>query len=229
MTRRYRRGLVVGKFCPLHLGHELVIDRALQCCDEVIVISYTKPGFAGYGRERRDAWLAARFPAVTRLVIDDSWLSSLCLSKGIGAPVIPLDDAPDYVHRKFVAWLCTAVLEGTVDAAFTSEGYRDGFAEVLAMSFRHPVEHVCVDRARAKIPISGTQLRADPRRWRHYLSTEVYASFVSRICILGGESSGKTTLAKALANALDTSWAAEFGRACQHRANRLICPPHRAQ
>lgn len=213
MTRRYRRGLVVGKFCPLHLGHELVIGRARECCEEAIVISYAKPGFACCDREKRDAWLAARFPGVTRLVIDDTSLSQLCRSDRIGdAPVIPFDDAPDDVHREFVAWICNTVLERTVDAVFTSEDYGDGFADVLAASFGHTVEHVCVDGVRATLPVSGTQVRADPHRWRQYLSDEVYASFVRRICILGGESSGKTTLAKALAHALNTIWVGEFAR-----------------
>ena len=47
MSARFRRGLVVGKFAPLHKGHELVIGRALADCDEVIVISYSKPELPG--------------------------------------------------------------------------------------------------------------------------------------------------------------------------------------
>jgi len=35
---------------------------------------------------------------------------------------------------------------------------------------------------------------------------------VKRIALLGGESSGKTTLARALAEALNTSWVPEYGR-----------------
>jgi NadR type nicotinamide-nucleotide adenylyltransferase len=41
----------------------------------------------------------------------------------------------------------------------------------------------------------------------------VYASFVERVAILGGESSGKSTLARALAERFRTSWVAEYGRA----------------
>jgi HTH-type transcriptional regulator, transcriptional repressor of NAD biosynthesis genes len=211
--KRFRRGLVVGKFCPLHLGHESVISRAANCCEDVVVISYTKPGFPGYERERRAAWLAARFPDAVRLVLDDRHLVALCRDKGLGkAPAIPPDDAPDDAHRHFVAWLCTALLGQTVDAVFTSEAYGNGFAAALAGSFAHPVEHVCVDPARAALPVSGTQIRSDPHRWRRYLSREVYADFVRRICVLGGESTGKTTLAAALAKALDTCWVPEYGR-----------------
>lgn len=74
------------------------------------------------------------------------------------------------------------------------------------------MRHVCVDRARAVAPISGTLARADPHRHAHLLAPRVYASFVRRVCVLGGESSGKTTLARALAERLGTAWVPEFGR-----------------
>lgn len=35
---------------------------------------------------------------------------------------------------------------------------------------------------------------------------------IKRVCLLGGESTGKTTLARALAGAYDTVWNPEFGR-----------------
>jgi NadR type nicotinamide-nucleotide adenylyltransferase len=44
------------------------------------------------------------------------------------------------------------------------------------------------------------------------LSPEVAATFVRRVALLGGESSGKTTLAAALAARLGTCWVAEYGR-----------------
>jgi len=44
------------------------------------------------------------------------------------------------------------------------------------------------------------------------LSPVVRASFVPRVCLLGGESSGKTTLTRALAQRFETSHAEEYGR-----------------
>lgn len=212
MSERFRRGLVVGKFCPLHLGHELLIHRARSQCDELIVLSYTKPGFDGYDRERRAGWLSARFPELACHVIDDDELARRCDAAGIERRLVPDDDAPDDVHRQFVAWLLLDLLGGPVDAVFTSESYGDGFAAVLAKVFGAPVRHVCVDQARSVVPVSGTQVRRDPLACRHLLSPEVYADFVPRIALLGGESTGKSTLARALAEALDTEYVPEFGR-----------------
>lgn len=212
MSKRFRRGLVVGKFCPLHVGHELLIGQAHMQCDELMLISYTKPGFPGYGSDLRERWLKARFPSTPIYVIDDARLALLCQVHGVPTRSLPFDEERDDVHRQFVAWLLADVLGKTVDAVFTSEDYGDGFAAVLAAHFGSGVEHVCIDKARRAVSISGTQIRSSPRGHRSYMSAEVFASFIPRACLLGGESTGKSTLAESLALALQTAWAPEYGR-----------------
>ena len=217
--KQFPRGLVVGKFCPLHRGHELVIQRAMAECDEVIVVSYTKPEFFGCEPAKRKQWLTALFPTITTLVLDDYILETMCRDRNMGvAPTIPHNDAGDHFHRVFVGWLCCAMLQKTVDAVFTSQDYGDGFAARLTAYFQQhtqpapTVSHVSVNRARNLVPISGTVLRTDPHANRRFLSPQVYGSFVERICFLGGESSGKTTLAAALAEKTKTKWVPEYGR-----------------
>jgi NadR type nicotinamide-nucleotide adenylyltransferase len=63
-----------------------------------------------------------------------------------------------------------------------------------------------------QIPISGTTIRSDVHANRAWLSPIVYASFVRRVCMLGGESSGKSTLAEALARSYGTVHVPEYGR-----------------
>ena len=205
-------GLVVGKFCPLHMGHELVIGTAAAQCEAVVVISYTKPEFAGAEPHRRERWLRARFPAATVLVLDDARLAQHCLARGLAPRTLPDNAATDDVHRQFVAWLCTALLGHTVDAVFTSEAYGPGFAQALATSFGHPVQHVSVDPARRAVTASGTAVRRDVHGLRHLLAPQVYADFVRRCCFLGGESSGKSTLAQLVAEAIGSVCVPEFGR-----------------
>jgi len=210
----FRRGLVVGKFCPLHLGHVHLIRHAIAACAEVLVISYTNPGFDGCGRAEREGWLAAVFPGVRALVVDDAWLADACARRGLAPRRLPHNDADAETQRAFTAWLCLAVCGVTVDAVFTSEDYGDGFARSLTRHFggAAPVRHVCVDQARSVVPVSGTRVRADVHGQRAFLPPAVYASFVRRACLLGGESSGKTTLAAALAARLGTAWVPELGR-----------------
>ncbi len=217
MNRKFRQGLVIGKFCPLHLGHESVIRRAQELCGETFVISYTNPEFPGCEPAQRRAWLSARFPNLNSLVLD--------ASQGIA---IPPNDADDLTHRRFVAWLCTEILRVKVNAVFTSESYGDGFAADLSSCFRKGdpghsgVTHVLVDKAREAWPVSGTVLRSDVHTYRRFLAPEVYAGFVERIALLGGESSGKTTLAAALAARFGTGWVPEYGRELWEKCGGML-------
>ncbi len=218
MIAKYSTGLVVGKFCPLHLGHEMLIQRAIDTCRRVVVISYTKPEFPGSEQAQRETWLQARFPTVRTLVIDDSRLQALCHRVGCETKAIPHNEASDTEQRAFVSWLCTSVLKEHIDAVFTSENYGDGFAHALSLAQRAAgapgsnVTHECVDRARTLVPISGSQIRRDPFRYRGFMSPSVYRSLIKRGCFLGGESSGKTTIASLLAQTFNTNWVPEYGR-----------------
>lgn len=217
MSKRFRRGLVVGKFSPLHRGHELIIHRAQVECEEVFLLSYSKPEMPGCDATRRNHWLSAIFPNARHLSVTDERLRQW-IKPGEALLEVPPNDADATTHRRFCGFLCQRVFGVTVDAVFTSEDYGDGFAEELTRYFRErqptcpAVKHVLVDRSRQKLPISGTLLRQAIHAHRDWLSPLVYASFVQRVCLLGGESSGKSTLAMALAQEFDTSHVAEYGR-----------------
>jgi HTH-type transcriptional repressor of NAD biosynthesis genes len=218
VSLRHRLGLVVGKFSPLHHGHEFLIDSALAACEQVVVLSYSKPELPRCDAATRRAWLRQLFPGVRSVVLDDAELARLCRVCGVEPRELPPNDAADHAQRAFVAWLCQHVLRWPGDAVFTSEAYGYGFAEHLSQEFRaadgtHPgVVHRSVDPGRATYPVRGTDVRADPARWRDRVNPFVYADLVPRVCILGGESSGKTTLAGALAQALGAALVPEYGR-----------------
>lgn len=206
-AKRFRRGLVVGKFAPLHRGHEQVIRRAEAECDEVVMLSYSKPELPGCGPERRAGWLTRLFPAARVIVLAEPETS------------LPANDADDVTQRRFVGEVVVQRVGAPVDAVFTSEAYGDGFAEELTRCFREAfgagspsVLHVEVDRARRVVPVSGTQLRADVHAQRAWLDPRVYATFVARVALLGGESTGKSTLAARLAKEHGTAYVAEYGR-----------------
>lgn len=198
--KSFRTGLVVGKFAPLHLGHEMLIRAALDACEHVVLLSYTRPEFPGFEPYRRAHWLAARFPEATRIVLDHQ--------------IDPLPDncASDDTHRAFCASILQRKFGRPIDAIFTSESYGPGFAADLTTRQASPVTHVSVDLARSLVPVSGTAMRADIHGLRHFLSPEVYASFIERVAFLGGESTGKSTLTQELADHFQTNYVAEFGR-----------------
>jgi HTH-type transcriptional regulator, transcriptional repressor of NAD biosynthesis genes len=226
MKARFRQGLVVGKFSPLHLGHEYLIDSARAACEQVMVLSYSKPEFAHCHAALRRAWLRHRFPDVRSVVLDDAELARLCRIRGVAPRAMPSNHAADDEQRAFVAWLCQRLLQLRVDAVFTSEAYGDGFADHLSLAFAqedasHPgVVHCLVDQPRAVCPVRGTEVRSDPAQWRPWVAPFVHADRVRRVCILGGESSGKTTLAGALAQTMGVPLVPEYGRAYWERTRQ---------
>ena len=184
-----RRGLIVGKFYPPHRGHKHLIDTARAQVDELTVIACRKDGEVPAG-ELRAAWLEEIHPDVRVMLIDDTY------------------DAQD---SRVWAENCTLWLGRAPDVVFTSEGYGDEFARHLGC------EHVQVDRARAAVPVSGTRVRADPLGCWEFLEPPVRGFYAVRVCVVGAESTGKTTLAEDLARHFETVWVPEYGREYSER------------
>jgi HTH-type transcriptional regulator, transcriptional repressor of NAD biosynthesis genes len=210
--RRYRLGLVVGKFSPLHLGHEHLIAQALSACDQVVVVGYSQPEFPGCERERREAWVARRFPQVINLQLNDQAVLTRCSERSIAWRAMPPNTAPDAEQQDWFVWLLDGPLRLRPDAMFASEAYVHPTCERLSRQWGRVVTPVCVDPRRLTRPVSATQIRQNLYAHREHLHPDVYRDFVRRVVLLGGESSGKTTLAQALATALGTAWVPEYGR-----------------
>jgi HTH-type transcriptional regulator, transcriptional repressor of NAD biosynthesis genes len=188
-----RRGLVIGKFMPLHRGHELLIDTALAGCDDVTVVVYDSQvagGVVPMPIEVRLGWIRELYPQLEQLV-------------GLPDPLAwpeNEDPASAEVYAEQLRFL------GSFDRFYSSEPRYERFAALLG------ARHIVVDEARELVPVSGTLIRSDPYRHRALLSPHVYASLVRRIALVGTESSGKSTLAAALAERYDTVWVHEYGR-----------------
>ncbi len=209
---RHRLGLVVGKFSPLHRGHAQVIAAAIAQCERVLVLGYSQPELRGCEAARREAWIAQSFPQVINVQLDDARLRARCAALGIAPRALPPNDAADAEHQAYLAWLLLGPVGLQPDAIFGSEDYLAPCARVLARSFGHEVVPVCVDPARSAHPVSATRIRSDVHAHRDWLDPHVYQDFVARVVFLGGESSGKTTLARAMAERGQTVWVPEYGR-----------------
>jgi NadR type nicotinamide-nucleotide adenylyltransferase len=184
-----RRGLIVGKFYPPHRGHKFLIDTARAQVDQLSVIVCQKPDESPPG-ELRVAWIREIHPDVEALLIDDTY-----------------DEQDSRVWAEnSIRWLGFAP-----DLVFTSEDYGARFAHYLGC------EHVLVDKARRAMPVSGTAVRNDPLGCWEYLEPAVRAWYAKRICIVGAESTGKTTLARQLAAHYRTVWTPEYGREYSER------------
>ena len=57
-----KRGLTLGKYAPLHKGHQLLLDTALAEMDEVIIIIYDAPETTLVPLSIRSGWIRKLYP-----------------------------------------------------------------------------------------------------------------------------------------------------------------------
>jgi HTH-type transcriptional repressor of NAD biosynthesis genes len=177
-------GLIIGKFYPPHGGHQFLIETALAQVDLLNVVICERPDQTISG-ELRAAWIRELYPKAHVQVVPD-----IC----------------DDENSKRWADYAREFLGSSPDVVFTSEDYGQRFAEFLGC------KHILVDRERSQFPISGTEIRKFPLLNLEWLAPCVRAYFVKRVCIVGAESTGTTTLARDLAEHYSTNWVSEYGR-----------------
>ncbi len=213
-------GLVVGKFWPPHRGHQLLLETAAAQVAELLVLVYASPDSATHPATVRAQWLRELYRTDALAAgprIGSTPLRIFALSAE--ADGVPPDSADDDTQREFVRqWLAQRQLR--VDVVFSSEAYGPGFARHLG------VAHVAVDNERLRVPVSGTRVRAGAAAVAAYLHPLVAAQLgvvpparVPRVVLLGAESSGKSTLCAALADACGTAWVPEYGRTLHEQKN----------
>jgi NadR type nicotinamide-nucleotide adenylyltransferase len=192
---RYSHALVVGKFAPLHIGHQHLLDYAHALADDVTVVVWSNPDFAEMTNEVRAEWIRSLYPTACVIVGHDG----------------PLNDEPDEVQRDYTAALF-ARHGRAPDVVITREQYGPGLAAHLGIA------HEWAGAPRTDGEPSGSRIRADVHSHRHLLDPSVYSHFVERVVLMGAESTGKSTLTARLAHEYGTQQVQEYGR--EHYAAR---------
>jgi HTH-type transcriptional regulator, transcriptional repressor of NAD biosynthesis genes len=196
MEKRFKNGLVLGKYMPLTFGHMHLIDTAIEQCEtvHVLICSLANEPIPG---ELRYAWLKEVYENTNGVNI--IW----CQDEN---PQIPSECAS--TDEFYNVYWCPSVYSRIkeLDAVFTSEEYGDEFAEYLK------VEHVLVDLNRTIFRVSGTKVRTNPFAMWDLIPRCVKNYYVKKVVIMGTESSGKSTLTKKLAQTFNTNYVEEYGR-----------------
>lgn len=92
------------------------------------------------------------------------------------------------------------------DILFASDSYGKRFADNLGVKFAP------YDPNRETIKISGTKIRRDPFNNFKYISPYLQRLFRQKITIFGAESTGKTTMAKKMAEKYNSPYVPEWAR-----------------
>ncbi|MFI6869347.1 AAA family ATPase [Nocardia sp. NPDC050406] len=189
------RGMVLGKFMPPHAGHVYLCEFARHWVDELTIVVGTLAAEPIPGADRY-RWMRELFPFDTVVHLTDE------------NPQDP-SEHPDFWN----IWQASLerVLPYRPDIVFASEPYGEKLAEILGATF------IAVDVPRAAVPVSGTAVREDPMRYWEHIPRCVRPHFVRRVSVIGPESTGKTTLARTLAETFDTVWVPEWARTVLER------------
>ncbi len=191
--KKYKVGMYGGAFNPLHLGHLECMIKAAGLCDELyIVISYRE--------NETDVPLKVKI----------RWVHQL--TKHIGnVKIIPLEDKltnkEDYVEA---LWQedCKKVKEQigkTINVVFCGSDYDENS---FWNKCYEDADFIVIPRNE----YSSTEIRKDIYGHWDWMPQIVRSYFTKKVLLIGGESSGKSTLTINLANYFNTVYLEEVGR-----------------
>ncbi|WP_272694843.1 multifunctional transcriptional regulator/nicotinamide-nucleotide adenylyltransferase/ribosylnicotinamide kinase NadR [Providencia sp. PROV144] len=199
-------GVVFGKFYPLHTGHIYLIQRACSQVDELhVILCHDEP---------RDKDLFINSSMSQQPTVSDRlrWLlQTFKYQKNIHIHSFDENGIEPYPHG-WEVWsdgMKGFLKKHNINPSFIYSGEANDaprYKKYLG------IETILIDPERTFMNISGNQIRQAPFRYWEYIPTEVKPFFVRKVAILGGESSGKSTLVNKLANIFNTSSAWEYGR-----------------
>ena len=194
----YKVGMYGGCFDPLHLGHINNILQASAMCETLhLMLCYNRV------RDRIDYRLRYR------------WLLDTC--KHLPNVVIHcIEDTDDtkasYDWQKGATAIKQAI--GTeINIVFAGSDYQNGslFKEL------YPQSEIWYF-SRAVVPISSTEIYNSPMKYWEYIPKVAQSYFCKKVLIIGGESTGKSTLIRNLALMYNTTYVEEYGRFTCERA-----------
>lgn len=195
----YKVGMYGGSFNPLHMGHVDCIIQAANMCEKLFVVLSV-----GYKRNEIDARVRYR------------WLYQL--TKHIGnVKIIMLEDnantKADYTQDY---WMADAEsvkkqIGQKIDVVFCGSDYdENSFWNVC-----YPESEIYFLQ---RNEISSTKIREDIYAHWEWLPNIVKPYYVKKVLLIGGESTGKSTLTINLANRFNTNYIDEAGREISERS-----------
>ncbi len=166
---------------PPHEGHVYLIQRGRRCVDQLVVVLLSLPD-EPIDPKLRLAWL-------DELVGDQVRLEHV--------QPYPTDYSDPGVWDQWVATI-RSVLPTGPDLVFSSEEYGRQLADLLG------AEHRMIDRHRQAVPISASQIRADPMGAWPFIPEPVRPWYVRRVAVLGPPTDRRAELVTHLGRTFQT-------------------------
>lgn len=202
MNEGTRTGVTLGKFAPLHYGHQHLIEMARQQVDHLVILVYAS-SLTDIPLPKRAGWIRALYHGYPRVTVIECYDGP----EETGRDPEVMKTQEEYVKRVLSE-------KGIVPTHFfSSEWYGEHMAKALN------AENVVVDIERIHYKVSGAEIREEPFKWRRSIHPLVYKDLIKKIVFLGAESTGKSTLAEYMASKYATQFMREYGREYWERMN----------
>ena len=146
-------GFTIGKFAPLHKGHEMLIEKGLKENDEFYIL-INDTDVSNISLETRASWIKSLYPSAHIILGKNP-------PKQYGMDEQSIKIQTDYLKDIFKGI--------PVNRFYSSEEYGKYVARDLN------VENIKVDKT---IPISATNIRKNPESNKKYMEEIVYKSFI---------------------------------------------------
>lgn len=194
-------GFTLGKFLPFHKGHKAMIRFGLSKCEQLTVIVCASDLEKVPGHIRQN-WIQQTFyqevnAGVLNVIVYDYLEKDLSASS---------EASIDVTGNWAEAFMDAGYNKENFDVIISSEDYGELMADLMNM------KHISFDKGRELVPVSATAIRQNLFGNWQYLPPAVREYFAIKVVIVGTESTGKTTLAKRLAEKYRGVFVPEAGR-----------------
>ena len=152
-------GFTIGKFAPLHKGHQFLIETAIKEMDKFYVVIYDKD-IIDINVKKRANWIKKLYPNINIIYAYNS-------PKKYG-----LDKKSVDIQMKYLSKLIKDI---PVTHFYSSELYGEKVAEYLN------IENRIVDLKRENIPISATKIRENYSQNSNYLESFILGDIKNKI------------------------------------------------